>query len=112
MSITETRKAQSFANILQFSKTQLLSTSRGIVCDGKQCEEKIMPAHKYWRAGKDSGLRMCQKCFGFMLSRYSMNDNGYFVYNPFDIDKKDQEWEVYFNEQWVRQTLEAFTLSL
>lgn len=94
-------------HIVEFNKTQLLATARGIKCDGKHCDGKILPDQKYWRAGKKSGMRVCQQCFGFMLSRYSMNDNGFFMYNPFDIDTKDEFWKLFYDTEIVNKLMEA-----
>lgn len=95
--------------VIEFHKSKVAPNGRGIQCDGKQCDGKIHAEEKYWQSGtlKRNPFVLCQKCFGFWLSRYSM-----FEYNPFDIDAVDNKWKNYFDEEWARKTLEAFALAL
>lgn len=90
---------------IQFTRrTEIIGNS--VACNSHlKCGNRIKNGEPHWRSGNITGhLRygICQKCFGFWLTRY--NDFDYVG----ELDDMDREWMQFWEKEWSKRCLSAF----
>lgn len=99
-----------------FKKAQVLP-GRIVHCTGHVCGKTILrQGESYWRnstwqtaspTNKSHSFRLCQKCFGFWLNRYTDFD-----YDPTNLDLLDLRWEKYWDNNLQKRALELIAEDL